>query len=118
MHLCERVAVHYAESLAIDGDVHAPIQIFPVVMVPTVILRYPLAFDELALRNTRVLHNGLHDGHAVVLQVVINAHLADTEMLFCRYGNIFLEIGIKLQHLQRGKDPGRREGTDLSEGIC
>lgn len=96
MHLCERVTVDYAESLAIDGDVHAPIQVFPVVMVPAVILGNPLAFDELALRNTRVLHDGLHDRHAVILQVVINTHLADPEMLFCGYGNIFLEIGIKL----------------------
>ena len=98
-HLCERVTVHYAVRPAIHGDVHAPIQILPVVMIPTVVLGHPVASDKFALRKARVRHNRLYDGHGVIFQIVIDTHLADPVMLFCGERNIFLEIGIELQNL-------------------
>lgn len=111
-HLCEAVTVDYAVRPAIHGDVHAPIQIFPVVMIPMVILGHPVTSDKFALKKTRVLHNRLYDGHAVIFQIVIDTHLADPVMLFCGERNIFLEIGIKLQNLPKGQYPkGRKRET-------
>lgn len=108
-HLCEWVTVYYVVRPAIHGDVHAPIQIFPVVMIPMVILGHPVASNKFALRKTRVLHNRLYDGHAVIFQIVIDTHLADPVMLFCRERNIFLEIGIKFQNLPKGQYNKERE---------
>lgn len=99
LYLREPVTVDDAVRPAIHGDVYAPIQILPVVMVPMVILGHTVASDKFALRKTRVGHNGLYDEYAVIFQIVIDCHLADPVMLFCRERNIFLEIGIKLQDL-------------------
>lgn len=108
-HLCESVTVDYAVRPAVHGDVHAPIQIFPVVMFPAVILGHPVASEKRALTKTRVIHERLYDGHAVIFQIVIDTHLADPVMLLLRERNFFLEIGIKLQNLPKGKYPKGRE---------
>lgn len=114
-HLGERVTVDYVVRPAIHGDVHASIQVLPVVMLPTVILGHAMASDKFALRDTRVLHNRLYDTYAVVFQVVIDTHLANTVMLFCRERNIFLEIGIELQNLLFGTTSRReRERNNLN----
>lgn len=108
-HLCERVAVNDAVCSAIHGDADASIQILPVVMIPAVVLGHAMTSDQFALRNTRILHDRLYDRYGVIFQMVIDTHLADTEMLFCRERNIFLEIGIKLQNLPGGRGPKGRE---------
>lgn len=108
-HLCESVAVDDAVRPAVHGDVHAPIQIFPVVMLPLVVLGHAVASEKRALAKTRVVHKRLDDGHAVVFQIVIDTHLADPVMLLLRERNVFLEIGIKLQNLPKGKYPKERE---------
>lgn len=101
-HLGEAVAVDQAVGPAVDGEVDAQVQILPVVIIPLLILGHPVAFHEFALEQTRVLHLRLDDTHAVILQVIIDAHLADPVMLLCRDGNLLLEVGIELQNLPKG----------------
>ncbi|RLW12349.1 hypothetical protein DV515_00000601 [Chloebia gouldiae] len=76
-HLGEGVAVDQAVGAAVHGEVNAQVQILPVVIIPVLILGHPVASHEFALEQTRVLHLGLDDAHAVIFQVVVEAHLAD-----------------------------------------
>lgn len=114
-HLGEGVAVDQAVGPAVDGEVDAQVQILPVVIIPVHVLGHPVASHEFALDQTRVLHLGLDDAHAVILQVVVDAHLADPVMLLCRDSNFLHEVGIELQNLPKAPhSKGREKETILT----
>ena len=69
------------ENLAIEGDIDAEIEVLPVPEVTQVILGQPLPLDELALGDPTVVHHRLHHRNGVILKVIEDADLPDSEVL-------------------------------------
>lgn len=99
-YLRKRVALRDVVLDPVHLQVHADIEVFPLVMLSTLILGQPLAFDPFPLRYARVLHSGLNDAHAVILQVVVNDHGAHAALLFRGKQDRFLKVCVVAQHLQ------------------
>lgn len=100
LYLCKRVTLRDVVPDPIHLQVHANVEVFPLVMLSTFIFGQPLAFDPFPLRYARILHSGLNDAHAVVLQVVVNDHGTHTVLLFRGKQDVFLKVRVVTQHLQ------------------
>lgn len=71
-HLCKCVALRDVVLEAVHLQVHAEVEVFPDVEVAALVLGQAVAFEPRPLWYPRVLHSGLDDAHAVVLQVVVD----------------------------------------------
>lgn len=80
-------------------QVHAKVEVFPMVMLATLILGQTLTFDPLSLSYPRILHHGLNDANTVILKVIVNAHRPHAVLLFWGGQDILLKVCIKMQNL-------------------
>lgn len=76
-------------------QVHAQVEVFPLVMISSFILGQTLAFEPFPLRYPRILHPGLNDAHAVILEVVVNDHGAHAVVFLRGVQDVFLKVCIE-----------------------
>lgn len=81
-------------------QVHANVEVFPLVVVSKFILGQTLTFDTFPLWYPRILHYGLNDAHSVIFKVVVNYHRAHAVILLRRKKNAFFKVCIEAQHLE------------------
>ena len=103
-YLCEGITVCDAIACTVHTQVHALVQVLPVVGVTPVILGQTMALDQLSLGYPRILHRRLRDEHAVVLQVVVDDHRTNAVLLIRRVQHFLLKVSIETQHLEQTRD--------------
>lgn len=98
-YLCESITLYDSVLDPIRVQVHAEVEVFPMVILSIFILWQTLPSEPIPLYYPGILHPGLDDAHAVVLKVVINHHSAHSVLLYRGVQNTFLEVCIVAQHL-------------------
>lgn len=102
LYLCKRITLCDVVLDPVHLQVHADVQVFPPVALAAFILGQSLPFEPFSLRYPGVLHQGLEDAHAVVLQVVVDDHGAHAAHVLRGKPDLLLKVRVEAQHL-RGK---------------
>lgn len=118
MYLSDGVTVCNSVYSPIHTHVHGEVEVFPVVVIPLLVLGQPVAFDQFALWNSRVFHLRLQDTHTVVLQVVVDLHRTHTDTLIWRVQHFLLEVTVETQHLGAGGRDKKKNLTHTLSSTC
>lgn len=100
LYLCKSITLRDVVLDSIHFQVHANVEVFPLVILSTFVLRQTLPFDPFPLWYPRVLHHGLSDAYTVILKVVVNDHRTNAAHLFGGMQDVFLKVCIEPQHLE------------------
>ena len=88
----ELVAVNDVEDTIIDVEVHAEVEIRPVIVTGAIRLWKLSALEEDALRNSRVGHTRLNDVESVILHVEVDGALPDAIVLITVFYDWLKEV--------------------------
>jgi hypothetical protein len=108
--LRELITVADAEDAAVDVQVLRNVEIPPSVVLGLILReRQSVALEENALRHTGVLDTWLNDVGGVILEVVVDDAVTDTEVLVGVLDDWLLEVSIELEHLSVILEPLGRD---------
>ena len=110
----ELVAVDDAEDTVVDIEVHAEVEIRPVVVTGAIRLGELSALEEDALWDSRVGHARLNDVEGVVLHVEVDDALPDAIVLIRVLYDGLEEVRLEVEDLEgteRGKSETNRNET-------
>jgi hypothetical protein len=96
-YLGELVAINNAESLSIECEIYAQVEVLNKVELGRV-FGDAVSLDENALGNAAVLNGGLHNGNRVIFQEVMDENLSQV-ILLRRFMDRLLEVGVKAEDL-------------------
>mmetsp|Transcript_763 Transcript_763/g.2075 ORF Transcript_763/g.2075 Transcript_763/m.2075 type:complete len:272 (-) Transcript_763:273-1088(-) len=114
---CERVTVCDEDATAIDLEGGAHLDVLRLEVAPPG-GREPMPADELALWDSAVVLLGLDDLAGVILQVVIDRDLSNTEVFQVRLNDRLLEIAAEAEHMAIKGIPSRKVlELDVRTGI-
>lgn len=100
VYLCKAIALCYPVDRSKQTQVNPNIEVFPVVKLSARVFGQPLTFYQFSLWNSRVFHRRLGYTHAVILQVIINHHRTNAEVLIWRVQHFLPKVTIETQHLE------------------
>ena len=97
----ELISINDTEDSAVYIQIHAYIQIFPVVDLRLLSGdEYFVSLEEDTLRDATVLNSILCDVQGVIIQIVVNSALADAVVFIRALNNGLLEVCLELKHLK------------------
>lgn len=111
VYLCKVITLCDVVCEAIHLQIHTNVEVFPQVILSMVILWYFLPFEPLSVFEPGVFLFGLHNGHSVVLQVIIDDHWTHT-VFFRGIQEFLFKECLEAQHLKK-KQAGDRPCGEL-----
>ena len=97
----ELISINDTEDSAVYIQIHAYIQIFPVVDFRFLSGdEYFVSLEEDALRDATVLNSILCDVQGVIFQIVVNSALADAVVFIRALNNGLLEVCLEVKYLK------------------
>ena len=96
----EVIAINNSEDSLVDAEVDGDVQILPSVVLGMIIWeRQLVSLQENALRNSSVLNSWLDDVDGVIVQVIVDDALAESEVLIGVLNNWLLEVCVEAKNL-------------------
>ena len=97
----EIITVNDTENSAVDIEILGQVKIGPRIVFGLIIgQRKLVSLQEDALRDTSILDTRLNDVESIILKVVVEDALSDSEVFVGVLNNWFLEINIELKYLK------------------
>jgi hypothetical protein len=98
--LFEIIYNYETEKSSVDIQIHANIQIFPVVNSGFLSRDKDLvSFEEDTLRDTTVLNSVFQNVEGIIIEIIVNSAFADAVVFIRIFNDGLLEIGLEVQNL-------------------